>query len=249
MPIKLWVLFLTIMTVPAFTARAADIPCTVEDNACLIKALDGLTATITEDNWRDQTWRELAKLMAASGMIDEALAIVPKVKTPDTQAMTIRGIGMAAAEAQLPRETMNKMFAQLRIEADRIGHPPSHAIALTYIGMAQAFSGDDAGAMATAASMENAALRNKAYAETAEIQAERNDLPAVMKSLAAINDNGYKDKEMAIIVKIFADRKQYANALAVAQPISNSYQQSQALLYILTKQIQPEKPHEGSVTP
>ena len=243
MPIKLWVLFLAFITLPALQARA-EVACAVEDRACMIKALDDMTASIPEDNWRDQTWREAAKLMAMSGMIDDALAVIPKIKTPDTQAMTIRGIGMAAAELKLPKEKLDDLFARLRVEADKIGHPPSHAIALTYIGMSQAFAGDDVGAMATSASMTNVALRNKAYAETAEIQAERNDLPAVLKSIAAIEDDGYKDKELGIITKIFANRAQYANALEVTNLITNPYQKSQSLLYILTKQIQPDKVKE-----
>lgn len=242
MPIKLWVVLLAIIAFP-FPARSA-VTCAVDDKVCLIKSLDELTATIPDEKWRDQTWRETAKLMAASGMIDEALAIIPKIKTPDTQAMTIRGIGMAAAELKLPKDKLDDMFAKLRIEADKITHPPSHAIALTYIGMAQAFAGDDAGAMATSASMTNAALRNKAYAETAEIQAERNDLAAVLKSITAIDDNGYKDKELGIITKIFADRDQFANALEITKLISNHYQQAQSLLYILTQQIQPDKKTE-----
>ena len=243
MPIKLWVIFLALVAFPALQARAGD-SCAIQDTPCLIKTLDALTASIPEDSWRDQTWREAAKLMAASGMIDEALAIIPKIKTPDTQAMTIRSIGMAAAEAKLPKEKLDDLFAKLRIEADKIEHPPSHAIALTYIGMSQAFAGDDAGAMATSASMTNVALRNKAYAETAEIQAERNDLPAVIKSIAAIEDEGYKDKELGIITKIFSDRAQYENAYEITKLIVNPYQKSQSLLYILTKQIQPDKAHE-----
>lgn len=239
MPIKLWVVLLALVAFPAFEARA-EVTCAATDKACMIKALDEMTAMIPEDKWRDQTWREAAKLMAASGMIDEALAIIPKIKTPDTQAMTIRGIGMAAAELKLPKEKLDEMFVKLRVEADKITHAPSHAIALTYIGMAQAFAGNDAGAMATAASMANPALRNKAYAEAAEVQAERNDLPAVLKSIAAIDDDGYKDKELGIITKIFADRAQYENALTVTKMIVNAYQKSQSLLYILTKQIQPE---------
>lgn len=249
MPINLWVVFFILFLAPALPAQA-ELVCPVDDKTCMIKALDELTATIPEDSWRDQTWRETAKLMAASGMIDEAVAIIPKIKTPDTQAMTIRGIGMAAAELKLPKEKLDDLFAKLRIEADKIDHPPSHAIALTYIGMGQAFAGDDAGAMATSASMTNVSLRNKAYAETAEIQAERNDLPAVLKSLSAIEDNGYKDKEMGIIVKIFSDRKEFANALEITKLIGNPYQKSQALLYILMQQIQPGKITESvSETP
>jgi hypothetical protein len=251
MPIKLWVIFLALITFPVLPAQAqvAAAACKADDKTCLIKTLESLTATIPGDSERDQTWRETAKLMTAAGMVDEALTIIPKIKTPDTQAMTIRGIGMAAAELKLPKEKQDAVFKQLRVEADKITHAPSHAIALTYIGMSQAFAGDDAGAMATSASMTNAALRNKAYAETAEIQAERNDLPAVLRSIAAIDDNGYKDKELFIITKIFSDRKEYAHALEIAKLVVNPYQQSQAYLYILTKQIQPDKPHEEVVTP
>lgn len=243
MPIKLWVVFLALITLPALPVHAQEASvCQAEDKSCLIKTLQTVTSAIPGDSERDQTWRETAKLMAAAGMIDEAVAIIPKIKTPDTQAMTIRGIGMAAAELKLPKEKLDALFKQLRAEADKISHAPSHAIALTYIGMAQAFAGDDAGAMATSASMTNAALRNKAYAETAEIQAERNDLPAVLKSIAAIDDSGYKDKELYIITRIFADRQQYANALEIANMVANPYQKSQSYLYILTKQIQPDKP-------
>lgn len=244
MPRKMWVLFLVLVPFLASPARAG-VTCRADDRTCLIKTLDELAATIPDDSGRDQTWRETAKLMAAAGMIDEAVTIIAKIKTPDTKAMTIRGIGMAAADSKLPKEKLDALFTQLRVEADKIEHAPSHAIALTYIGMSQAFAGDDAGAMATSASMTNAALRNKAYGETAEIQAERNDLPAVIKSLAAIDDAGYKDKEMGIITKIFSDRSEYAPALEIAQMIGNSYQKSQALLYILSKQMNAAPVTEG----
>lgn len=241
MPINLWVVLLTALLCMARPALAQEASaCAATDKACLIKTLESLTATIPGDSDRDQTWRETAKLMASAGMIDQAVAIIAKIKTPDTQAMTIRGIGMAAAGLKLPKDKLDALFKQLRAEADKITHAPSHAIALTYIGMAQAFAGDDAGAMATAASMTNAALRNKAYAETAEIQAERNDLPAVIKSIDEIDDNGYKDKELFIIARIFSDRQHFAQALEIARMIANPYQKSQAYLYILNKQNPPE---------
>lgn len=242
MPINLWVVLLTLTLCTALPAMAQqEAPsCAATDRPCLIRTLEGLAAAIPGDSARDQTWRETAKLMAAAGMVDEAVALIPQIKTPDTRAMTIRGIGMAAAALKLPKGKQDALFRQLRAEADKITHAPSHAIALTYIGMAQAFAGDDAGAMATAASMTNASLRNKAYAETAEIQAERNDLPAVIKSINAIEDSGYKDKELFIITRIFSDRQQFAHALEIALMIANPYQKSQAYLYMLTKQIQPE---------
>ena len=241
MPINLWVILFALFFSAAQPVLAQEAPvCVASDQACLIKTLEGLTATIPGVSERDQTWRETAKLMTTAGMIDEAVAIIPKIKTPDTQAMTIRGIGMAAAGLKLPKDKQDSLFKKLRTEADKITHPPSHAIALTYIGMAQAFAGDDEGAMATSASMSNVSLRNKAYAETAEIQAERNDLPAVIKSINAIQDSGYKDKELFIITKIFSDRQQFSHALEIARMIGNPYQKSQAYLYILTKQTTPE---------
>lgn len=241
MPINLWVILFALLFSAARPVLAQEASaCAATDKACLIKTLEGLTATIPGNSERDQTWRETAKLMAATGMVDEAIGIIPKIKTPDTQAMTIRGIGMAAAGLKLPKERQDALFKQLRTEADKITHAPSHAIALTYIGMAQAFAGDNEGAMATSASMANVSLRNKAYAETAEIQAERNDLPAVIKSIHAIEDSGYKDKELFIITKIFSDRQQFDNALEIAKMIGNPYQKSQAYLYILTKQATPE---------
>ena len=253
MPNILWVVFMTLTLLSAFTplpARAQDdSACAPTDQACLIATLNSITPTITGDSERDQTWRETAKLMAAAGMIDEAVAIIPKIKTPDTQAMTIRGIGMAAAGLKLPKARQDQLFKDLRAHADQITHAPSHAIALTYIGMAQAFAGDDAGAMATSASMTNASLRNKAYAETAEIQAERNDIEAVIRSLSAIEDSGYKDKELYIITKIFADRQQWDHAQTMARMVRNPYQKSQAYLYILTKQTSPVTTPESAAAP
>ncbi len=224
---------------PGGVARAAD--CAASDRACLIGQLEATAAAITDDNWRDQTYRELAKTMAGEGMIDPALAQIAKVKNPDTQAMTIRGIGMAAADLKLAAEAYNDLFARLRAEADKIAHAPSHAIALTYIGMAQAFAGQNEAAMATAASMENPALRNKAYGEAAEVQAERRDMPAVLASLAAIDDPGYRDKEAMVISGILADRRHDDDALKVAGLINDPYKKGQALLHILTRQKTPLK--------
>lgn len=255
MPINLWVVFAALTFLCGFTpsaTRAQDQEaCAPTDKACLIQTLQALTPTIPGDSERDQTWRETAKIMTAAGMVDEAVALIPRIKNPDTQAMTIRGIGMAAAGLKLPKARQDKLFAALRGHADAITHAPSYAIALTYIGMAQAFAGDDAGAMATAASMSNASLRNKAYAETAEVQAERNDIEAVIQSINAIEDSGYKDKELYIITKIFSDRQQWAHAQRIAQLIVNPYQKSQAYLYILTKQtpLAASLPPESAATP
>lgn len=227
-------------TTPA-PAPASSPACAATDTACLLPQLESMTAKIENASWRDQTWREIAKLYMAKGMSKEALAIIPRIETPDTRALTIRGIGMGAAELSLPKAEYDALFTALRGEADKIDHAPSQGIALTYIAMAQAFAKDDAGAMKTAKDMTNPALRHKAFGETAEIQAERGDLQAALASLNAIDDLSFRNKAHGTVAKIFADRKLYVEAVETAGKITNNYQHSQVLLYILAKQITPSE--------
>ena len=223
---------------PAATPPAS---CVATDTACLLPQLDALTVKIENVSWRDQTLRELAKLYAAKGMNKEALALLPRIETPDTRALTIRGIGMEAARRDLKPEALNDLFSALRAEADKITHEPSRGIALTYIAMAQAFARDDDGAYSTAKSMTNAALRHKAFGETAEIQAERGDIQAAMQSLAAIEDLSFRNKAYGTVARIFADDKNFDAALETGNKIENDYQKSQILLYILARQITPSE--------
>jgi tetratricopeptide (TPR) repeat protein len=208
--------------------------------------LENVSGTIVEANWRDQTLRDLAKLYAARGQVAQAMALIPRVENPDTRAMTIRGIGMEIGALALPKAEQDKIFTALRAEADKIDHVPSHGIALTYIAMAQAFAGDDDGAFATAQSMSNEALRHKAFAENAEIQAAKGKLDQALKSLGAIGNLSFRNKAHTVVSKIFADQEQYDSALDVARKVENEYQRAQALLYILNRQT---KPGEGMDMP
>ena len=226
---------------PSFFAAPGQGCAAATDLPCMMALLDHTAATITEANWRDQTLRELAKLMAKQERYDDAIAIIGRVENPDTRAMTIRGIGMAAASLKKAPDSYAPLFEKLTAEAAKIEHPPSHAIALTYIAMAQAFAGDDAGATATAKTMENPALRNKALAESAEIQAERSDISAALASIGHIDDAPFRDKAHRTIAKILADGGHYDKALAAAVKIENSYQRAQAILNILARQITPEE--------
>ncbi len=228
---------------PTAQALAEDktAACNGTDTPCLMKVLEDTTDTISEERWRDQTYRELAKLLAREKQIDHAIVVLNKIKNPDTVALTIRGIGMNAVDAALTPAEYNDTFTKLRAEAEKIQHPPSYAIALTYIAMAQAFAADDAGAMKTALSMENAELRNKALGESAEIQAERGDLTAATQSIAAIDDPAFRNKAFGLISKIFANQEKYGESYEAAQKINNNYQSAQAVLYLLAKQITPEE--------
>jgi hypothetical protein len=102
--------------------------------------------------------------------------------------------------------------------------------------MAQAFAGDDEGAWATAADMENDALRHKAYGETAEVQAEKGNHEAAMTSISKIESLAYRNKSYSLVSKILADQGLYDEAVVAANPISNAYKKANALQYILDKQ-------------
>lgn len=231
---------LLLLSLIANPARAEMPDCAATDAACQLPRLESLIGTITESSWRDQTLRELAKLYAAAGQTDAALAILPRIESHDARALSIRGIGMAIANRSLPPAERDAVFVALRRDADMIGHEGSQGIALTYIAMAQALAGDDAGAFATASDMKNAGLRNKAFAENAEIQAGRDDLKHALESLAAIDDPAFRNKAHGVVARIFAERAQYEHAMSAATKITNPFQRSQAILYIMARQITPD---------
>ena len=210
--------------------------CNIEDRPCILKNIETEAAKIENTSWRDQTYRELAKTWAFEGNVDAALAVTDKIETPDTVALTIRGIGMASADLKLPTESYAEIFAKLRSKAETIEHPPSYAIALTYIAMAQAFAGDNDGAWKTASEMENDALRHKAYGETAEIQAETGDSNAAMKSIGFIDSLAFRNKAYATVSKILANRDDFAAALIAAGKIENAYKKAKAMQYVLDRQ-------------
>jgi hypothetical protein len=231
-----------VLLLAAPQVRAAD--CTMQDRTCVIEMLKASADKIERTDWRDQTYRELAKTMAFEGDADGAITIIDKIEGWDTKAMTIRGIGMATADRKLSKDVYDPIFKKLRTAADTIKDPPSFAIALTYIAMSQAFAGDDEGAWATAAEMENESLRNKAYGETGEIQAERGHFDAAMKSISFISTASYKNKAYTTVSKILADGKNYDQAFQAASAIANPYEQTSALQYVLDAQRPREIPHQ-----
>jgi hypothetical protein len=205
-----------------------------------LQAIKTDAANIENHSWRDQTYRELAKTLAFDGDVEQAISIIDLIQTPDTKAMTIRGIGMAVADNKMSKEQYDDIFKKLGAAAQKITDPPSHAIALTYIAMSQAFAGQNEEAWATAKAMENESLRHKAYGETAEIQAERGDFNSAMKSIGFIEAESYKNKAYATVSKILADGKLYNEALKAANNITNAYEKTSSMQYALDAQ----KPRE-----
>lgn len=217
-----------------FSPTASYAKCSLEDKLCIMAEIKKTADGIENKSWRDKAYRELAKSYTYEGHEDKAIALISTIETPDTKAMTIRGIGMAAADSKWNnKERYDTLFKNLTTEAEKIEHKPSYAIAYTYIAMAQAFAKDDAGAMATAKGMENDALRHKAFGETAEIQAERGDFNAAMESIKAIDSIAFKNKAYATVATIFTKRGDLQHAYDAAQEIDNSYKRAQVLQTII----------------
>lgn len=207
--------------------------CTVNDKLCMMRQIEALTPSIERQDWQDITYRELAKSYAREGRPESGIALIAKVKNPDTKAMTIRGIGMEIASLNWTKARYSKVFATLAEQAKAISHGPSQGIAYTYIAMSQAFAGDDDGARLTASAMTNVALRSKAYAETAEIQAARDDLKNTLQSIGAIEASSFRNKAYDTVSKIFVDRGNIDAAYTCAQKIDNAYLKTKAIQRIL----------------
>ncbi len=224
-----------------YGASAQDQSCEIKDRLCILDQLTAESAKIENNAWRDQTYREIAKTYAFEGQFEKAIEIIAKIETPDTKALTIRGIAMEIAPQNFSEEKKKERFTSLRLESEKITHPPSYAIALTYIAMAQAFADDNEGAWKTASDMENSALRNKAYGETAEIQAEKGDYKSAQISIEKIESISYRNKAFSIVSKILADKKLFEEAYSAAKAVTNPYKKAQSIQYILDQQ-KPRQP-------
>ena len=221
-----WSLLALLLLIP----NTAQAKCDTANKLCVMAEIKATADKIEKPSWRDQAYRELAKSYTYEGHENKALALVGIIETPDTKAMTIRGIGMAAADGDWKdQKRYTTLFNNLASEAEKITHPPSYAIAYTYIAMAQAFAKDDTGAMTTARGMKNDALRNKAFGETAEIQAERGDFNAAMASIAEIGSLSFRNKAYASVARIFSKSGKLDKAYETAQKIDNAVTKTKVL--------------------
>lgn len=207
------------------------------DRTCLALMVMQNAEAVAEPAWRDKAYRELAVSLTYDGRVDDAIALVPRITNPDTQAMTIRGIGMAAAlYKDYTPERLRAVFAALKKAAGTINHPVSPAVAMTYVAMSEAFAKLDDDAWATAASIENLALRQKAFGETAEIQAERGDITKAMASAARIDTGSFRNKAYESIAEIMIKTEQFDAALQAAKAIDNPQKRAQIVQDIMSAQ-------------
>lgn len=237
--ILLMAMIMACTTTSAFSeeGKATAKPCaTAEDRACLFADLEKTIGAIEEDKWRDIAYRELAKTLAADGQMTVAQSIVAKITNPDTQALTIRGIGDAAAKRDMAPGEYDILFTALASMAASIDHAPSREIAHTYIAMSQASAKQTDSAFKTAAAMENQALRNKAFGEIGEILADRGETDKAIESLSKIDSPAYQNKSRRIIAKILADKNAFNDSLKIANQITNPVLKAEAIQYILYRQ-------------
>ncbi|MCB9988941.1 MAG: hypothetical protein H6868_06355 [Rhodospirillales bacterium] len=235
-------LFLAFVLGMPLTALSQDAKvCAAKDTACLLKELETVSEKIDEARWRDQTYRELAKLLTHEKKTDEALALIEKVENSDTRAMTIRGIGVAAAETDLSDTEKKALYDSLILAAQEIESDASRPIALRYVAKGQVLAGFDDDGRATTVSIDNLSQRDKAYEEIAEVEAKQNKLDQALQSIAGIESPPYRDRARSAVSRIFAGKGQYEEALTAARAIENAYTRADALRLILTKQIMPEE--------
>jgi len=222
----------------------AQIACTTNDLPCLFKTIEAEALKMNEPRWRNHAYRDLAVSKAMNGDIDGATALIAKINNADTQAMTIRAIGMAVAIHQnLPDDSYRSIFSQLDKSAQTIKDAGAKDIAYTYIAMAQAFAKLDDDATKTTLQMTNPALKHKAYGETAEIQAERGNATAALASINAIDSDAFKNKALAIVSGIFLKRDEIDTALSFAMKIENPTKKISAIQKIIdTRQGLNEEP-------
>lgn len=218
-------------------AVAANEGCSASDHTCLIQEMETEAQSITEGRWRNQAFRDIAVSKAMEGDYDGAASLVGRIDNPDTQAMTIRAIGMAVAlHRDLDDQMYKSIFAKLSVESAKIKDAGAKDIGYTYIAMAQAFAGLDDDATLTTQAMTNPALKHKAYGETAEIQAERGDYTRAMASIAAIDSDAFRNKALEIVSGIFVKRAEYDHALNTAEKITNAQRKVSAIQTILNAQ-------------
>jgi hypothetical protein len=211
--------------------------CNNGTTSCLIEMIEDTVSQISEPRWRNQAYRDLAISKGFKGNYDAAALLVNRIDNPDTQAMTIRAIGMAIAIKQdLSDTTYKRAFARLDKAAQTITNEGAKDIAYTYIAMAQAFAGLDNDATKTTIQMTNPALRHKAYAETAEIQAERGADAEALKSINAIESVSFKNKALGVVASIYIKKEKTDKALELAMMITNPTKKAHTLQKILNHQ-------------
>lgn len=226
---KLGLVALTVITF-CFTPSQGVAKCSATDKLCVMAEIKKTADSIENISWREKSYSDLARSYTNAGHESKAVALIDEITKPAMKATTIHIIGESAAKSKWQdKKRYQALFEKLAKKADKIEHKPSYAIAYTYIAMAQASSGDNKGAMATAQNMGNDALRHKAFAEISEIQAKRRNFDAAMASIKEIESSSYRNKAYGSVSRIFLKKGELESAYTAAEKIDNPYARAQAL--------------------
>lgn len=222
---------LLLITNPAY----AESWCSNMAKPCLSNRLEQIAPQVTNEKWRNSLYKDLAVIYVRDNHFDKALQQLRKISVPDTQAMTVRSMGMAFAKQKPPAtpEQKTAFFDSLKKATENIKHPPSHEIAHTYIAMAQALAGEENASNETAKNMENQALRNKAFAESSEIFAKKGHFETAFRTITYIDTQSFRNKALKIIADIALKDHLYNHALKAGQKIENTWLQAQTIKNIL----------------
>jgi hypothetical protein len=219
-------------------ARADNTSCALKQSdeamlACAAASLDMLIPQINNARWRDQSFREQAKILIRQGSAAKAIELITQISNEDTQALTIRAIGVAMADLSLDADILNAHFDTLHAQAMAITHTGSQDIALTYIAIAESSAGLFERALTTAQTLKTVSLRNKSYQEIAEILSVKGDVENSFKALQLIDDAAFQNKAYGIVAGLLIKHKQLPAALKAAEHIQDPYIKANTVLNII----------------
>jgi predicted negative regulator of RcsB-dependent stress response len=230
---------LLVLTLCTFgtTANAQDAPCaSLQDQQaldCAMSALDLYVPQINNVRWRDQSLREQAKILVRKGDVQKALTLISQITNADTQALTIRAIGIGMKDLTLDDAQKTLYFDALHKHATAITHTGSQEIALTYIAIAEASAGLFQNALKTASKLETRSLRNKSYQEIAEVLSATHKSDDAFFALERIDDTAFKNKAYSVVAAVFIKHQHITNALKATDFIDDPYIKSSSLLHII----------------
>ncbi len=242
----------TITIVPAQHVLAEEsvsqnaLSCRDVSISCLADDLSNTLAILDNKRWSDQGFRDLAEILILDNQPAQAREAIQKIEDPDTRAMAIRKSGMALADAPMTETQKKNSFIMLKEEANAIEHKPSMGIALTYIAIAESESGFYEDAVKSVPIIDNVSLRNKAYAEIAEVQARVGLGDMSLPNVERIETLAFKNQVAKRISGVLAENNDIENAYKAIKLISNDAQKAAALQYLATIMVKGADGIKGS---
>lgn len=225
----------------AHAEQSQSVECTINTPDCVLERVLADIQTIDNQEWKDESTHDAAHQYARLLQFDNAIKLIAGISSDDLKAKTIKSVGMLVKGNIAEKTERTRIFTALHVEAKKITNPTAYTTALKNVAISEAYSGDHEEALKKVGSIDNQGFRNKAYADVAEIEAMHGTWALAKQSLEHIDNHAVKNKAYETVVKTLTDRGLKDNAYDAALMISNSYQKSKAILYILSSQQPPAK--------